>query len=287
MKKHQAIICSYCKDFPWLPHCLRSLRLFAKDFLPPVVCVDQQDEAAAWAIIQDSYPEAKIVVTGTRPRQGFMRAQIAMMSADLHCPEADVIYFIGSDCLAWAPFSAKIYCDEQEKPVVFYSHYDQMNLAHPGVLPWREGVRRVLGIWPEHEYMRRLPSVFPREVFPAMRAFVERRHGMRFDDYIYSADANQLAKSLPRDTSEANILGAYAYYRMHNSCHWVDIGASGINGSPVDNWPSYLAQFWSHGGLDRPAETCVDIPGFGSTAGRTPREVIAHVLYNGNLELKP
>ena len=39
----QVLIISYLPDFQWLPHCLASLRKFSVGFLPPVVCVPEQD----------------------------------------------------------------------------------------------------------------------------------------------------------------------------------------------------------------------------------------------------
>lgn len=282
MKTHQAIICSYSRDFIWLPHCLRSFRKFATDYLPPVVCVEPADAADAQRIIERYDPQAKLVVTEGRKNQGFMRAQIAMMSADLHCT-GDILHFVGSDCLAYERFSARIYADENELPAVLYSSYLSMNLVHPDVIPWRAGVRRVLGVDPQNEYMRRIPSVFPREIFAPMRAHVEKLHGMPFADYIYHADMIQSGQAVPRDTSEANILGAFAHFFMPETCRWVDIATAGLYGTQVIGWPTSILQMWSHGGLDRPMEACVEIPNYGNTVGKTPRQVIAEVLYDGDV----
>ncbi len=271
MKNHQVLICSYEKDFPWLIHCLASLRKFSTGFLHPVVCVDVQDEAGARSIVAQAFPEAGVVVTKGRPGQGVMRAQTAMLRADIICPNADVIYFLGSDCIAHREFSPAPYCDVDERPAVLYSTYESIKSVHHDTFPWREGVNRVLGIDPLNEYMRRLPSVFPREIFAPMRKHVEKLHGVEFEDYIYEADDGK--------TSEANILGAFAYEFMPETCHWVNIAAAGLYGSQVIGWPSAIAQFWSHGGLDRPADACVDYTVTLNTAGKTPRRIINDILY--------
>lgn len=267
--KHQAIICSYRKDFPWLPHCLTSLNRLAHGFLPPVICVDQADSLEAKSIVLKHYPEATVVVKNGRLNQGFMRAQIAMMQADLFCKNADIIHFIGSDCIAKQNFDASIYADDDGKPYVLYTPYDKVGPAKD----WQAGVHRVLGIIPDFEFMRRLPSVFPASVFPMMRARVEQVHRMPFEDYIYKGDIGN------RNTSEANIVGAYAYYFMPETCHFVSTEEEDLK-----NYPTGLAQFWSHGGLDRPIQEGFEYIANGKTKtslNQTPRAVIHEILYSG------
>lgn len=277
--KHQALICSYPKDWEmapgmdrqWLGHCLTSLKKFAAYELPPVVCVDSQDERAAQTILHLTYPEAKVWLYDGRPGQGFMRAQIAMMRADQGCPQADVIHFIGSDCIATGPFSPSIYADEAGKPYLLYTPYSALP-----PLAWKAGTERVLGVANiEYEFMRRLPSVLPTKIFAPMRAHVEKHHGMDFDAYIHAGN------EACRDTSEANILGAYAYYFMRDSCHWLSTidGEAGYNPAKHLN---AIGQHWSHGGLDRPTDACYNytIDGVEKNAvGQTPRSLIDQIVY--------
>lgn len=265
---HQAIICSYPKDYEWLIHCLVSLRKFARGYLPPVVCVDVQDEEMARRIVAGHYPEASVAVKPGRPGQGFMRAQIAMMEADLFCPAADIIHFIGSDCIATRPFDASIYDAPDGRPAVLYTPYAQL----PPSIPWRPGTERILGHPVEFEFMRRLPSVFPRSIFAPMRAHVERVHGKPFNDYIHEGN---LAR---RDTSEANVLGAFAYYHLPETCHWVSTASF----NPAE-WPTALGQHWSHGGLDRPSDACYEYDFRGqrrNAFGQTPRSLIDQIVYD-------
>ena len=112
--KHQIFIASYAKDSEWLIYCLASLRKFAQGFLPPVVCVSQADFDEFAEFCPHFHPKVKVVV---KDGTGFMRAQIAMMEADLFCPEAEVIYLMGSDCIALRTFGSDIYCP-RGKPVV-------------------------------------------------------------------------------------------------------------------------------------------------------------------------
>lgn len=235
------------------------------------MCVSPEDEKGARDIIRQSYPETIVKVTHGRQGQGFMRAQIAMMKADIHCEEADNMFFLGSDCLAFDEFRPEPYLDSVGRPAVLYSSYSIMAKCHADTIPWQSGVNRILGFKPENEFMRRLPSVFPRSIFAPMRSYVESFHGKNFEDYIYLADDGK--------TSEANILGAFAFKFMPESCCFIDVADAGLYGTQVNKWPSAIIQFWSHGGLDRPAEANVTLKNGKKTVGRTPRSVINEILY--------
>ena len=272
----QVFIASYAKDFCWLIHCLGSLKRFASGFLHPVVCVASEDYDGAVRIVAQSYPEARVVIRDGREGQGFMRAQIAMMRADELCPEADFIFLLGSDCLATCRFTPVEYFTTDGKPAMLFSSYESLKSVHSDTFPWQTGVNRILGFKPVNEYMRRLPIVYPRALFPAMRSFIAVRHGKDFDDFIYSDDVLNL------NTSESNLLGAYAHRYMPSLYYWVDIAEAGMHGVQVKGWPNVVCQFWSHGGLDLPTDRTFHY-GFGKmTIGRTPREIINEILY-GNM----
>ena len=145
-------------------------------------------------------------------------------------------------------------------------------------LPWVSGVKRILGWEPPYEFMRRLPSSFPREVFEPMREHVELRHNVAFDYYI--ATNNQRG-----DTSEANLLGAYASRYMPELVEWVDCDEIEWEGPSPKGYPSAIGQLWSHGGLDHPADAIFEYEFRGHTTkatGKTPRQIIAEVLYGGD-----
>jgi len=268
--KHQVFIASYHKDFPWLEHCLTSLQRFSKGFLAPVVCVSSEDVQGAEQIISYTYPDAILAVKDGRPRQGFMRAQLGMMEADVYCPDADVIYFLGSDCIAFKEFTPDQYCTPEGKPVVLMTSRQVLQEIHSGAMPWLVGTERILGFAPPYEYMRRLPSVFPRPIFYRMRSYIQELHGVDFEDYIYETDA------IHKNTSEANLLGAYAHQFMPETCHWVDT-QNMVWGENAVNTGSIL-QMWSHGSLDRPMDANVILPDGTKTLGLTPRFVIEKVL---------
>lgn len=267
--KHQIFISSYAKDFPWLLHNLASLKKFCVGFLDPVVCVDTSEESACREIARQSYPEAIIATySGPPGRDGFMRAQIGMMNCDRLCPGADFIHLIGSDCLAIREYRPEVFFDKDWKPVMLYNSYAALPV---GPQMWRRGTTRVLGFNPEFEFMRRLPIVYPRTLYPLVRAHVEKLHHMPFADYIY------LGQRGNRDTSESNILGAYAWEFCREMFAWVNLDAPGAYDKLAIEWPNPVAQFWSHGGMDRPTDLDVAYCG-DRTIGKTPRLIIDQTM---------
>lgn len=263
---HQVYISSYKKDAEWLRHCLFSLHKFQSGFLPPVVGVAQEDFGLIRALADEVFPRTIVTARG---EPSWMGAQIRMMEADIFCPEADVIYFLGSDCIAYKEFKPDRYCDETGRPIVLFTPYELIKSVHAGAYDWKAGVDRVLGVDVEHEFMRRLPSVFPRSIFAPMRAHIEKLHKQPFAEYITKADI------VHRNTSEANNLGAFAFYFMPETCCFVN-----TDKYTPEAYPSSILQMWSHGGLDRPTDACSILPDGSNSVGKTPRELIQRILYS-------
>lgn len=271
---HQILIASYAKDFPWLLHNLASQKLFCRGFLPPTVVVPNHDVAGAQAVAAQSYPEARVIGAEPPPRpagawSNFLRAQIDMMKGDIHCPEADYVHLLGSDC-----FVRDVYHPEQVfkdgKPVMLYSSYAALEVGHPAVKCWYDGTEHALGFEVEHEFMRRLPLVYPRDLYCRVRKWVSDTHNSTFEGYVYS-------RGHAKNHSESNILGAYAWKFMHHAYHWANLDDKDVYGSAYKEYPSSVIQFWSHGGMDHPADCSHNyesLEGTRSTFGRTPRTVM-------------
>lgn len=272
--KSQVLICSYHKDFQWLIHCLGSLKRFSSGFLHPVVCVDAADREGAKQIVAQSYPEATVVVKDGRTGQGFMRAQIAMMSGDIICPEADFVFLLGSDTIAAGEFTPGPFFSADGNPVMLYTTYEDLNVPrHSNAMPWRKGTERIMGFEPHAEFMRRLPLVYPKSLFAPFREYVANLHRMDFEDFIYTNDAKF------GHTSESNCMGAWAWKFAPELYEWVDTRHAGVEDGEVKGWPSKIRQFWSRGGLDRVTEANFLYGNGKCSRGRTPREIINSILY--------
>jgi hypothetical protein len=273
--KAQIFIATYRNDYDWVRCSLASIKKFSSGFLPPVVNVPLEDFEWMKKGLLEVCPDVVITTRFVRKnagiRCGFMSAQIAMMRADEYCPEADFIFLIGSESFAVAPFTPEMYF-KGSRPAMLVSRYSDLEKCHPDCLCWRPGTERLLGWKPELECMRRLPCVYPKEIYTEFREFVASRSPfMTFDDTIYRWD------EIHRDTSEQNLLGAFAHKYFNGLYEWVDVGCSSLLQATLPEWPNPIATFWSHGGLDRPIDLVFNSNGV-SVHGRTPRQVIKEVM---------
>ena len=237
---HQPFIASYQPDFVWLEYLLRSLRLRARGFADPVICVPESDREEAvrrfpgtTVAVQDSVPE------GATKWRRFLAAQVAMMECDVHCPTADFVWLFGSDCFVTDSLYPEMGM-RNGRPVMPSNTYAHLG---PGSDWWRDGTEKALGVRPiEREFMRQLPLVYPRHLYQAVRAHVVRTHGSPFREYVYGTarEGNKF--------SESNVLGAFAWTFRREAYEWVDFDAPGA--SEAYAYP--VRQFWSHGGIDGP-----------------------------------
>lgn len=272
--KHQFLIASYRKDFPWLKYCLRSLARYSTGFLTPVVAIPSEDIEEFNATVDDTKLLARLKVFNG---PGFGRAQASMMSGDLLCPEADYVWLLGSDCLATRPFSPADYCGEDGRPVMLWNSWEHMEKYSKETLFWRLGVEKAVGSPSHGEFMRRLPIAYPSALFAATRRLVVAHcnplglHNIdkTFNEIVFHR-VNQC-----RNFSESNVMGEIGYRYFRSAYNWVNIDTGcppdAANLPPgVSAWPVALpiVQHWSHGGLDRPRDQ----------DGRTPREVIKEAL---------
>lgn len=260
--KHQVFISSYLKDFIWLEPCLRSLKKQqGPEFLPPMVNVDECDFFEARKLVARVYPEAFVSIEKARGRMGNLRAQIAMCKADLFCPHADFIYFVGSDCVAHIPFRASTYF-VREKPVMLYNYYTEFG-GCPSMKQWQDITARAVGFVPDKEFMRRLPVVYTRNSLERSRKWIVDTQHREFEDAVYNLGA----------FTESNVIGAVAWEACKNDFTWYHANKDEEYLNYRRDFPDPLIQFWSHGGLHRPAETCVNYSG-GNTSGKTPYAVM-------------
>lgn len=251
MATHQFLIASYRKDFEWLRVNLRSLVKFADGFVAPAVVIPSEDvEAARHALVGCVYDLH--VLDGP----GFGRAQVAMMSGDIYCPTADYIYLTGSDCMAIRPFNPNEYW-LQDKPLMLYNTWGHLNKCGAPCMFWRVGVEKALGGASHGEFMRRLPICYPRDLYPGVRAAIEKRHRVSFFDYVTKAVNHE------RNFSESDVMGEWAWRNMKARYSWHCLDKEPYEGATA------MTQFWSHGGMDHPSDR---------HGGRRPREVIHELL---------
>jgi hypothetical protein len=261
--KQQPFIASYPKDYEWLTPCLQTFRRHGPPFFePPVVCVATEDYDSATALCADAYPEVQVVIFDAEP--GSLRAQASMMNADNLCPpDTDYVWFVGSDCCLTDKPELDHYFSQREDetwwPDLFTNSYEHLLEHGADVKRWQIGTSKHVGYDVRHEFMRRLPLPYSRKVLDGTRRHLEKIHNTTWLKYMISVWDDG-------DFSESNVIGAWAYRYCVEAYNWVDRDAEFRHLYPER--PNHLRQFWSHGGLDRPAD------GFGDV----PREVYEKVL---------
>lgn len=264
--RHQMLIASYRRDFPWLRQNLRSLKKFAKGMLTPTVVIPPEDVKEFAKAIQGADVNVHVRVL---PGPGFGRAQVAMMAGDIFCPDADYVWVFGSDCMAIRPFDIAEYCDPATGlPIMLFNSWSHLEKHGRECLFWRAGVEHALGGESHGEYMRRLPIAYPVSMLKPMReAIVLHSHGHidplrnfeQFQDIVHDR-VNRV-----RNFSESNIMGEWAFRHCPEKYIWQNID----NGNPLGYLGAMpMIQHWSHGGFDRPRDG----------DGKTPRSVFMEVL---------
>lgn len=274
---HQVLIASYKKDFVWLRPNLLSLRKHMKGFLHPVISVSSEDAAEARELVANVYPQCKVCVVNGRPGLGNLRAQVSMMCGDLLCEEADYVWLVGSDCVVSGEFTPEPFF-RNGRPVMLINTYEELLKVAPGILPWQLGTEAAVGFQPVYEYMRRLPLMYPRALFPAVRRHIESLHGKKFEDYVYDigAYAQKSNRSDAANFSESNVMGAFAHRFMPEAYEWVCLDED--YAGEMAKLPNPMIQFWSHGGMEHPMDGDFAYGEGKRTLGKTPREVIREIL---------
>lgn len=273
--KYEFLILSYYRDFPWLRYCLRSIEKFARGFGVTVVVPRGQVRPVLDGFEEMPSIQLKQLKEDTEPEGlGQLFSQVNKCSADVFVsPDTEFVFFIDSDCLITHPLTPEMFFRDG-KPVMPYNTYEHLVKHNCGSMIWQEVIKKNLGFYPKCEFLRQMPLVYPRALFPALRRFVEARHNMRFADYVFSTGKN----SWPQNFCESNDLGAYAWERMHDSYYWLNLDEGNTINHPR------VTQFWSHGGFDHPIDVCTS-PFAGYMVGdklpephSTPRKVITEVL---------
>ena len=101
--------------------------------------------------------------------------------------------------------------------------------------PWRKPTEEFLRWGVCDDFMQRPPFVFPRWIYPEVRAHALHIHGVDIETYILAQP--------PRCFSEYNVLGAFAWARHHERFEWRDTSVS-PPGEPHCRW------YWSWGGIN-------------------------------------
>jgi FkbM family methyltransferase len=229
---------TYPEDYGWLRYCLKAIDKFASGFRKVWIISPQEcpfdpvihNRAAEWRVIN---PETE---------DGYLDQQITKLYADMLTDHSANFYLhIDSDVILTRPVTPQDFFDggpsispagepywSERKLIWPYTPYSAIET------PWQAITEKFLGHPVENEFMRRLPIMVPYWLYPKLREFCFKRHGMPMCDYIRMQP--------DRSFSEFNALGAYAYTYHHDKFLWLNTLESAIPGP-------FARQFHSWGGI--------------------------------------
>jgi hypothetical protein len=99
--------------------------------------------------------------------------------------------------------------------------------------PWKPVIEKFIRQPVPYEFMRSMPFMVPRWLYGKLREYCHATHGMIISDYIRNQP--------PREFTEFNVMGAYAYRNHTKSFKWVNT---------LDRMPKHVCrQFRSWDGL--------------------------------------
>jgi hypothetical protein len=224
------MIVSYLKDYEYLKWCLESIRRFGSGFSGVTLLVPEQEVYDFAKIAAEYGCHFKSYQRVNDTRLWHLHHQVQKCRSDEHCPDADYVMHVDSDCFWHKPFTP----DEffvNGKPRLLIQTYASLG----GAVPWKRIVDHVMKVDAKYETMRMHPMTHYRQLFADLREYIERMQGMPFDEYVLSC-----ASGFPWGFSEFNMMGTLALIapQWRDKYHLHDVVEQG--------WPSQkLMQFWS------------------------------------------
>ena len=263
--KVEIFIVTYAKDFPYLRHCLRSIKKFATGFSGVTILVPTPHVKELRALI------AEVGIGYTTVKSGYEWAHKGMLwhlaqecRADEWCPHADYIAHFDADCIFTKPVTPETFFKDG-KPLLRYEPFATIGLRHPGVMAWKTAAENALPFPVANEFMRGLPHVYAKSLYAKTRELVEQKTKTPFNEYVKSG-----RNEYPQTFCEYVTLGAVAYETSQS-----DYSLSDLSKLPnPDRSPYPVQQFWGHSAPDQPQEIWVD----GIKRNIVPIQMIEEVL---------
>lgn len=227
------LIVSVGKHFNYLKYCLRSIAKFASGFGQVRLVVPGVDFEAAVNLVRENCPTAHVTCGDEWPGKGFLWHEYIVTTAPEHCPGADFILHMDSDCVFTEPVKPEDYFIEG-KPILMYASFDWLVPQQGNLLNWKVAAQNALGFEVTQETMRRHPAVHYRKTYAKTKDCIEDHHDTSLAAYIM-----QQKESFPQSYAEFPTLGAVAWKFFPRDYFWWD---QEINGFPRPK----LMQAWSH-----------------------------------------
>ena len=259
---YDIFIRTYPGDYEWLYWCIRSIDKFVTGFRRIwIVSPKDKPEWMTPRMHKELHSGTPIEwkVMNDETEDGYLAQQITKLYADVITDyQADYILHVDSDIVFTRPATPGDFFTlplgsldlREQKMIWYYTPHDQIQT------PWQPIMEKFMGFHQPYEFMRRLPMMVPRWLYPKLREFCHMRHGMVISDYIRMQPQ--------RAFSEFNALGAYAYFNHPDSFAWINTTTAPMPGPAA-------RQFFSWGGITTEVKTEIDtILGGGVTSSPAP-----------------
>lgn len=270
---------TFGKDLEWFRFSAASYKKFARGWDFAKCLVPQTD----LEIFRPVCEENGIFLQGGDEwgEKGFNWHQSQQCMADIHFPDAEVIFHIDADSvfssecsphdwildgkirLPFSDFHRFLAGPVEPGETVSFMGCSGLRLdMNRGQYFWKFVCDFALGWDVSRETMRWMPIAHHREVYPRLREIIANRFPAQgFEGYVLNC-----RNEWPQGFCEFNSLGAIAHRFYEKKYHWTDEFLQGLP------FVGKVVQCWSHGGLDLPHEFVPEVGGL-----QTPRELFGRL----------
>ena len=222
---------TYPGDYQWLDYCLKSISKFCTGFRKLWIVTSGEIDSSPYhsLLLSDgSLLDVEWKKMQDETEDGYLAQQITKVYADVITDyQADYILHIDSDVVFTRPCCPSDFF-QGGKLTWYYTPYSAIET------PWQPITEKFMGESIPLEFMRRFPMMVPRWLYPRIREFCHKKHGVIISEYIRMQP--------PRAFSEFNVLGAYTYKFHMDKFHWVNT----LEEATV---MPFARQFYSWGGI--------------------------------------
>lgn len=227
---------TYPGDYGWLDYCLQAVGKYARGFRKIWIMSPAEPSDPLRLLVQGFGGQAEWKLVNDECKDGYLAQQITKLYADMQT-DADYILHLDSDTLFTREVTPYSFLDNG-KLAWYYTPYPIWYVP-PGhtekkLVHWQPITEKFMGFVQPFEFMRRLPMMIPRWLYPKLREYCHQTHRRVISEYI---GAQPL-----REFSEFNALGALAFCHYHDRFEWIN--------TLQHTMPAPLArQFHSWGGI--------------------------------------
>jgi len=189
---------TYSKDFDILNVCLYSIKKYLTGFRNIIICVREKEYNLLTKVV--NLQGCKVIKTFNYDDSvDYLGQQISKLHAHTYT-DAEYIYFIDSDCILSDYMNIEnVYFDKENKLIILKDYWKNVGDANL----WQPCLQ-YLGLLTEYEFMRRLPQLYPSNIFTPIKMLIQNKTGCKWHEGCHKIYSN--AKF-----SEFNIMGSYIY----------------------------------------------------------------------------